>query len=967
MNQTPENPKSEERAASNIPEMPPAEIKNGFPASAPSGMEKNGLQEHIVNTGNTPPTPPAKPVHPDDRSDADNKEIWAYVLGGIAGRIADSDMFLKQNLMMFVLRLNPMLIALSNVIGFIWDAITDPIMANITDNSRNRWGRRRPFILVGGILSALFSIVIWYYCPRTDKTEKNVPDIPEVIPSDDALIKFGEMLTGYGFTDLPVQLQTGETPAATGLRPAEDPKAILAKAIKKMKGPVRLGDKPEPGALTLGVMTTGFGATASTADPVGLRMCVHMELDGTTVTNVLTIENEYPQKRGFFTIAEDKLKLRHGYLGFHLDGEGIDIRHNAFRNRAVESARVAVIEKSLIEALGERFGLPYWKCFPLQSDDGDLLRQEVALARGLQERTERGIGPADARLYQPLLDQILISIEKRRKYNFIKTALANKALDPEASALIAAALPNTKDREEVARSIAKGWFSQVTAPLVNKKVLDVKLAEAQQSRERLKKQLGVESDFDLFLMLHSKLILYGLGQKMDMLTPGFSAEEKAIATGLLPPMAHAGLAQWHSALWNLLETPLDPAKAALRPDTWGTPKLQMAAVFLKRLSTPSFQGKAPGMMGELAEGMKAFGKNAQDDKVAIYLMLMAVVFATFKTINGVPYYALGIELAPSYNGRTKVVAYRSVMEKIIAIKNPWLFPLVLLPIFSDAIVGTMWVGIVAAVISIPMLIYSVTHTRERIKVDRKKKKISFFSSVNQTVRVPEFWRILILNLVMSKIVGVFNMVGGYLTIYYVFGGSLLKGASYQALVGSFATLLALISVPFVAWMCNKYQKHNALRFAIVLMMIGTVLKWWCVNPEHPELLFVIPFFYSIGISSLYTVLSTLMADVTDADELRNGTRREGMFGAVNAMISKFTHPLSAIIASLVVVLSGFDVDAGPHQVEGVFLRMRILFSFVPAVLMGLALLLLYKYPLTRQRMEEIKAEIRRRREAETAG
>lgn len=33
-----------------------------------------------------------------------------------------------------------------------WDAITDPLMGFISDNTRGRWGRRKPYMFVGGIL-----------------------------------------------------------------------------------------------------------------------------------------------------------------------------------------------------------------------------------------------------------------------------------------------------------------------------------------------------------------------------------------------------------------------------------------------------------------------------------------------------------------------------------------------------------------------------------------------------------------------------------------------------------------------------------------------------------------------------------------------------------------------------------------------------------------------------------------------
>ena len=37
----------------------------------------------------------------------------------------------------------------------IWDAITDPVMGWISDNTKSRWGRRRPYLFLGAILTAI--------------------------------------------------------------------------------------------------------------------------------------------------------------------------------------------------------------------------------------------------------------------------------------------------------------------------------------------------------------------------------------------------------------------------------------------------------------------------------------------------------------------------------------------------------------------------------------------------------------------------------------------------------------------------------------------------------------------------------------------------------------------------------------------------------------------------------------------
>jgi GPH family glycoside/pentoside/hexuronide:cation symporter len=54
------------------------------------------------------------------------------------------------------------LVGLAISIPRIWDAFSDPIVANISDNYHSRFGRRKPFILVGIIFCGLFCVLMWW-------------------------------------------------------------------------------------------------------------------------------------------------------------------------------------------------------------------------------------------------------------------------------------------------------------------------------------------------------------------------------------------------------------------------------------------------------------------------------------------------------------------------------------------------------------------------------------------------------------------------------------------------------------------------------------------------------------------------------------------------------------------------------------------------------------------------------------
>lgn len=63
--------------------------------------------------------------------------------------------------MMDVVGVAPALAAAALFIGRSWDYINDPLIGYLSDRTRTRWGRRRPWLLFGAIPFALTFIVLW--------------------------------------------------------------------------------------------------------------------------------------------------------------------------------------------------------------------------------------------------------------------------------------------------------------------------------------------------------------------------------------------------------------------------------------------------------------------------------------------------------------------------------------------------------------------------------------------------------------------------------------------------------------------------------------------------------------------------------------------------------------------------------------------------------------------------------------
>ena len=57
--------------------------------------------------------------------------------------------------------MDPFLAGLLGGLPRIFDALTDPVMGFISDNTKSKWGRRRPYILVGAVLSGILFALLF--------------------------------------------------------------------------------------------------------------------------------------------------------------------------------------------------------------------------------------------------------------------------------------------------------------------------------------------------------------------------------------------------------------------------------------------------------------------------------------------------------------------------------------------------------------------------------------------------------------------------------------------------------------------------------------------------------------------------------------------------------------------------------------------------------------------------------------
>lgn len=89
-----------------------------------------------------------------------------YGMGALAGQFAGNITTSMFNpVFNIALGVSPAIIGGVLMLYRIWDAVCDIVVGNISDNVRTRWGRRRPLIVVGGLLTGFLVPLLWQASP----------------------------------------------------------------------------------------------------------------------------------------------------------------------------------------------------------------------------------------------------------------------------------------------------------------------------------------------------------------------------------------------------------------------------------------------------------------------------------------------------------------------------------------------------------------------------------------------------------------------------------------------------------------------------------------------------------------------------------------------------------------------------------------------------------------------------------
>jgi Na+/melibiose symporter-like transporter len=112
-----------------------------------------------------------------------------------------------------------------------------------------------------------------------------------------------------------------------------------------------------------------------------------------------------------------------------------------------------------------------------------------------------------------------------------------------------------------------------------------------------------------------------------------------------------------------------------------------------------------------------------------------------------------------------------------------------------------------------------------------------------------------------------------------------------------------------------------------------------------------------GGATSYVIPHSMKADVIDLDKLNSGEDRAASFFAVWSFITKISYSFGPWFAFMMLAYIGFDPTPGVVNEGNNILGLKLVYSFSTSIFFIATILVLYKYPLTQARHEELRKEL----------
>ncbi|WP_052362335.1 MFS transporter [Geminisphaera colitermitum] len=407
--------------------------------------------------------------------------------------------------------------------------------------------------------------------------------------------------------------------------------------------------------------------------------------------------------------------------------------------------------------------------------------------------------------------------------------------------------------------------------------------------------------------------------------------------------------------WNAI---IDPVMGNLSDNArtrWGRRRPFLVVGSVLTASLFMFLWRVPESLGETGK--------------IIYLVVFGILFFTAFSSWAMPYYGMQLELTPSYDERTRLNAWTTFFGKVTSLVSGWVMAVITGPWFADPVTGkadivrgmkTCSWFIAGGILMCGLLPGVFVKERYYAKETSRQARDPFWQSIRESAQCPPLW--MLIGVTFFLVLGSSSVasLNQYLNIYYVMHGDLAGASVIAGWKASVLVVTGIVCIPLWTWLGEKFDKKTIVGSMLAVSIFGHLLNYWLLTPAHPYWQLISSVFESGAISAVWLFIPSMKADVADHDELHTTRRREGSLNAFYSWFFKASMTCAMGLSGFLLELCLFDVKLAEQSPE-TLQKMFWIYLILPLVLWGAAIVFIVRYPLTRQRMSEIRTALESRR------
>jgi len=336
----------------------------------------------------------------------------------------------------------------------------------------------------------------------------------------------------------------------------------------------------------------------------------------------------------------------------------------------------------------------------------------------------------------------------------------------------------------------------------------------------------------------------------------------------------------------------------------------------------------------------------------LYYLIVYILFDTAFTVVTAPYSALTPELTLDADERTSLITWRMAVSIITGLAAALGMEAVL-NLMPSLQVGFAVVGVVIGVVGIFPYLWIVAVVRERPEF-QQEDGVSLLEGLRVVLTNRPFWLALATDALAWISV---SLVAETFAFFLVCWGGMLAEDSPMMMGVILASAAAFL--PLVIWLSNRLEKKWAYVICTATWMVVHVALWFV--PRFTMIpIYVVAVIAGLGVSSAHVLPGAMSIDVLESVELESGRRQEGIFAGVSAFFRKLGFSVVGFAVGWVLKLTGYVADTA-DQTAGALTGLRVMITWVPLVLLCLAIWAAVAFPITRAVHARMVAELEARR------